>query len=146
MYDLAISEYGDLVIGGNRDLAGVAGTDLIEQRIRLRLRLRRGEWLYDDSKTLGSLLFQLSGMTADQVHTSIPVFVREALRPMADEISIDDVLHEHDDHDEHTHEAASRSVSVRVFYSIASDAEPGTETVSEQRSVSVNIPLGAGGV
>jgi hypothetical protein len=43
-YDLAISEHGDLILAGNRDLGGVSGVDLLNQRIQTRLRLHRGSW------------------------------------------------------------------------------------------------------
>lgn len=145
MFDLALSEHNDLVIAGNRDLAGVSGTDLIEQRIRLRLKIRRGTWVYDEGKTLGSQLFQLIGTSPDEVHTSVGAYVREALRPMSNEIEIQDVIHQHD---MTTPDLAlsNREIEIMVLYTVIGDLDPGTEGVSEQRTVSVNIPVGGGGV
>lgn len=90
MYDLALSEHGDLVIAGNRDLAGISGIDLIEQRIRTRLKVYRGSWVYDEDQTFGSNLFQAVSLPPDQVEERINGYVREALQPM-DDISVVDV-------------------------------------------------------
>lgn len=89
-FDLALSPNGDLIIAGNRDLLGVSGTALIEQRIRVRLRMMRGQWQYDPSGNLGSQLFTLAGKSPEIVQSHAPAYVREALRDM-EEIQIDDV-------------------------------------------------------
>jgi len=86
-YDLALSEHGDLVIAGNRDLAGISGTDLIEQRMRLRLKIRRGSWLYDDEGDLGSNLEQVTNSEPERAEQSIQNYVQQALEPM-EEISV----------------------------------------------------------
>ena len=33
---------------GSKDFSGISGTDLLNQRISIRLRLHRGEWVYDE--------------------------------------------------------------------------------------------------
>lgn len=90
MYDLAVSENGDLMFQANRDLLGVSGAALIEQRIRTRLKIPRGSWTYDDDKSLGSRLHIVLNHDVERAMTEIPVFVREALDEMED-ITILDV-------------------------------------------------------
>ena len=81
-YDIAISNLGDLILAGNRDLAGITGTALIEQRIRMRLRLHRGAWKYDFEHNLGSQLYTLAGTPAQNAATYCDAYVREALAEM----------------------------------------------------------------
>lgn len=88
-YDLALDANGDLVISGHRDLSGISGTHLTEQRMRIRLQIPRGTWLYDADKTLGSLLHRSIGGHPSQAY-SLPSVAREALRPM-DDIQVGDV-------------------------------------------------------
>jgi hypothetical protein len=82
MFDLAISSSGDLIIAGNRDLIGIDGTNLIEQRMRLRCKIPRGSWVYDDNQRLGSSLHTILGSNPNRVLPQIAVFVNEALRGM----------------------------------------------------------------
>lgn len=89
-FDLAISENGDLVIGGARDLQGVSGQNLIEQRMRVRLRVPRGGWIYDTVGRFGSNLLLLLNESPELVEERAGIIVQEALRGM-DEITIDDV-------------------------------------------------------
>lgn len=89
-FDLAISDHGDLIVTGHHDLAGKSGTDLIEQRMMIRLKLMRGSWIYDDDKTLGSDLHNLTGVPLDKAAATIPAYAREALRAI-DDISIQDI-------------------------------------------------------
>jgi hypothetical protein len=84
MFDVAISSDGDLIISGNRDLAGIDGTNLIEQRMRLRCRIPRGEWVYDDDRRLGSKLHTILGSDPAKAIPEIQVFINEALRGMED--------------------------------------------------------------
>lgn len=147
-FDLALSEHGDLVFSGNRDLAGVSGVDLIEQRIKLRLKLRRGTWLYDENRTLGSQLFRLSGVSGSQASTALAAYVQEALRPMSDEIVVNDVTHLIDDtivQDGEVEPAVTRTLTVIVAYSVVDDLQPGSDAISNQRELSIEIPLVGGG-
>lgn len=89
-YDLAISDHGDLIVTAHRDLAGISGQALIEQRIKIRLRLHRGAWIFDTTKTLGSQLFTLSGLPTEKAQVYVDAYVREALKEM-DEISVTEV-------------------------------------------------------
>ena len=136
MYDLALSEHGDLIVSGSRDAAGISGIDLVEQRMRLRLMLRRGTWLYDESKTMGSNLHTVIGMSPEDAQTAIGPLVREALRPM-DEIVVDDVQTVPPDDPD----APVTSITLVVLYSLnesADDVAAGSQT----RSISVNVPIG----
>jgi phage gp46-like protein len=132
-YDLAISEHGDLVVSGNRDLAGISGIDLIEQRIRMRLRMRRGEWLYDANSTLGSNLHQLTSMKPDTIASAAQQYVREALRGMT-EISLDDVQVQ----------MTNRDMTLIVFYQIEDDESDESSEIQELQ-VTLQAAVEAGG-
>src|SRR5262245_14831363 len=94
-YDLVVSEHGDLIMSSNRDLAGGSGADLIEQRIKIRLRMHRGSWFYDLNDTLGSMLYQIIGNHPES-SLQVDSRVREALQPM-DEISIEEINWRYDE-------------------------------------------------
>src|SRR5262245_49402333 len=83
-HDLAISDHNDLIFSANRDLAMVFGTDLIEQRIRLRLKIIRGQWIYDETKTLGSELRQILHEARQKDGAKVEALVRAALVPIKD--------------------------------------------------------------
>lgn len=133
-WDLAVSENGDFVFAAHRDLAGVSGTDLIEQRIRLRLRIVRGSWVFDTDKTLGSYLHQLVGMNPVKASGLAPAYVREALRTMT-EISVDDVLLSYTDRD--------LTLEIR-YHVLLSPGQPNAGATEQERSISVTL-AGAGG-
>lgn len=131
-WDLAISENGDLIISGHRDLLGRSGQDLIEQRIRLRLSIRRGSWIYDTDGTLGSNLFQLINMPPDRAQQAARAFVNEALRGM-NEIVVDDVDVTYDSH------SVTLIVNYRMKDVNTGFIEPG------ELSLSIALPLAAAG-
>lgn len=144
MYDLALSDKGDLIFSGNRDFAGVSGTDLIEQRMRLRMKVKRGTWVYDDTQTLGSQFYTLIGQSADQIHTQIETLAREALRPMAD-IIIDSVDHMHvgiDGNETEMHDEGTVSVIVIVNYHIVDG--PTEELTNDPRQFDFTLPVAGG--
>lgn len=83
-FDLAISRAGDLIVTPNRDLSGISGTDLIEQRMKIRLRVEQGTWTYDETNSLGSQLHRLLGISPARAAAIAPAYVHEALRAMDD--------------------------------------------------------------
>lgn len=89
MFDLAISDHGDLIVAGNRDLEGISGTNLLDQRIVIRLKIQRGSWYYDTDGTIGSFLFRVLGSDPNAA-LEVDTYVREALRAMP-EISVEEV-------------------------------------------------------
>lgn len=133
MFDLAISEHGDLIFAANRDLLGVDGTTLIEQRIRTRLKIPRGSWVYDVDQSLGSRIHIVLNHDVERAHSEIPMFVKEALDEMED-VSIGEVQLISDD--------AGRQVSVYVGYSIETlpdgAGEPSTPNEDE---LILSLPL-----
>lgn len=131
MWDLAISENGDLVISGNRDLSGKAGTDLLEQRMIIRLKMPQGSWIYDTSQ-MGSRMTQLYGMDPVKADTLAPQLVRQALQPMSGEITVDNVNVFIEDH----------AIQMLILYRILDSGIPGAEN---GRQLQVTLPL-AGGV
>lgn len=133
MWDLGISENGDLMIAGHRDLLGRSGTDLIEQRMRLRLIIERGSWNLDQNGTIGSNLRRIIGMSPEQSAQTAPVFVQEALRDM-DEIVVDDVFVDPSDHD----------LKVNVLYRMK-DTSQGFLTSSEELQMTISLPVAASG-
>lgn len=130
MWDLALSSNGDLILSGANDLAGISGTDLIEQRIRLRLRLHRGEWEGDADDRLGSQLYRLAGMSPVKAQQVAPAYVRDALRDMSDEITIGDVRIAYD----------TRSITLTVGYSVLSDL--GATAEEDAQQIEIQIPAG----
>lgn len=96
-WDLALSSAGDviftpgdLIFSPSADILGVSGVDLIEQRMRMRMKLQRGSWTYDEDNSFGSQLFKLVSTTPEAGAAQASAYVREALREM-DEIDVDDV-------------------------------------------------------
>lgn len=133
-WDIALSEHGDLVIAGNRDLAGISGSDLIEQRMKLRMKITRGSWIYDDEGSLGSNLNAVINMPPERMQTAAVGYVKEALRPM-DEINVKQVQIETGTHD----------IIVHVYYEITGDDEEEPEIHELQASVALTPTPGAAG-
>jgi len=127
-WDLAILN-GDLVISGSGDLSGITGTNLLDQRIGIRLRLHRGEWVYDVNDVLGSQLYKLVGAPQQQAAQMASAYVRDALRHMGDEISIDSV---------EILTPTSRTIQTVVHYHVLDDAG----AASEQEAEVVDITIG----
>jgi phage gp46-like protein len=87
-WDLKISRLNDLLFSPSRDWQTVVGADLLEQRIMLRLKMRRGSWIFDDTKQLGSNLHFAAAMTQPQALEEIEALVLEALEPINEEITV----------------------------------------------------------
>lgn len=83
-FDLAISEFDDLLFSASGDMLGASGQALMEQRIRLRLKIIRGSWLYDSTDRLGSFLHTIPAGSLEDVQEQVEVIVRDALAPMND--------------------------------------------------------------
>jgi len=130
IWDLALAPNGDLIISGSRDLAGKSGSDLLEQRMMLRLKLQRGSWTYDNNDSLGSQLNALIGENPIKATALAPAYVREALRDMQNEISIDDV--------QVTQQ--SRAITLTISYTVLSDLGGDSEQNAQQ--LDVTIPFG----
>ena len=136
-YDMAISEHGDLILAGSRDLAGVSGIDLINQRIVVRLTIHRGTWFFDTDGTLGSFLYRILGQ-APQSALEVDSYVREALRQMT-EISIEEVVTEYRED--------LKSLVVQVLYSQTPEiGESDINLPSAIQSTTVTIPYVMGEV
>ena len=131
-WDLALDGNGDVIMSGSHDLLGRSGTDLIEQRMRLRMKLHRGEWFYDNSDTLGSQLYRLLGMSPDRAMLMLPAYVREALSPI-EGISIDDIQ---------TKTTDSGEISVVVIYHTEDDLEAYGDAQANQAVIT--FPLTGG--
>lgn len=85
MFDLAIDlESCDLMFGPHTDLLGASGDVVTRQRILARCKIPRGSWVYDETGTLGSRLYQISGHPTGQQLSQSPSLVQEALEPMQD--------------------------------------------------------------
>lgn len=84
--DLAIDlNSGDLLIAPNNDAEIRSGQDLVNQRIRVRLKIWRGQWTLDPTNgTLGSGLRDALRLPMNMALQAIPLLVREALTPMED--------------------------------------------------------------
>lgn len=132
-FDLAIAPNGDLILSAARDLQGATGIAIVEQRIRIRLRLNRGTWIYDPSGRLGSNLQELFGLEPEIAAARVVPLVREALLPVT-EIEVTDV----------TATPGSKDITVVVYYQLVFlDDETGSPDFSEIQSVGINIPIGS---
>lgn len=100
-------ETGDWVFAGNRDFMGISGDDLTKQRITIRTRIPRGEYIYDKTKTLGSRLYEALRWPNERALRDAPSMIEEALEPMSD-ISVSRIEPELDEKE--------RSIMMRVFY------------------------------
>lgn len=135
-YDLAISDHGDLILGGNRDLAGVSGEDLNDQRITIRLTVHRGSWFYDTEGTLGSDLYQAIGKSPD-ADLAVDARVRDALREMGD-ITVENIDSKYDED--------GKSLVILVEYAVnPEENQSSLNMLGPTFSTSVVIPVNVGG-
>lgn len=132
MWDLALSEHGDLMISGHGDLLGKSGVDLIEQRMLIRLRVLRGGWIYDTAKNFGSNLRRLIGTPPADAEVTATALVREALRDI-DEITVEDVT---------ATPQADRGILLVIYYRLRDTANGFVET-GEERQLSISLSLAA---
>ena len=130
-YDVAISELGDLILTASRDLAGISGTQLLEQRMKLRLRLHRGEWKYDYAGTLGSLLYTLSGLPAEHAATYVDAYVRESLLDMQ-EISVVAVQ---------TEQTTEDITLIIVYQTVYTEADDTTTSDPDLQELTLTLPI-----
>lgn len=133
MWDLAVADNGDLIISGHRDLMGRSGTDLLEQRMKIRMLAQRGAWALDRNKTFGSNLRRLIGMAPEVAAQSAPALVREALRGM-DEIVVDEVQVTY----------TSNDITVVVFYH-TQEVSGGIVVSSQEQQFAITLPVAARG-
>jgi hypothetical protein len=128
--DLAFNfKVGDLAVAPNKDLDRKTGADLVEQRIRVRLKIVQGSWLLDPTGgSLGSRLVDALRLPMFRAETEIPLIVQEALEPM-DDISVTNVVATPNKDD-------SSSVDLTIYYSILDDSG---QTTEEQLTTSVTI-------
>lgn len=105
---------GDLVTTPSNDFMLVSGAQLIEQRMRIRLKIPLGTWALDPTGgTLGSTVLTVTRMSNVQAAQQLPLLVKESLAPMND-IRIDDV-------NAWVDEADPRVVNFSVTYSVVDD-------------------------
>jgi hypothetical protein len=90
-WDLMISNHSDLMFGPARDWQPITGEALLQQRIMLRLRMKRGSWILDDTGSLGGHLDFALQMQQPIGIEELDTLVAEALEPMSNEIAISDI-------------------------------------------------------
>jgi hypothetical protein len=100
-WDFKISEHNDLLFGPGRDWQPVTGEALLQQRIMLRLRMKRGSWILDDTGALGGNLDFALQMQQPAALEELDTLVAEALEPMSDEIIVADIEVKPSEHDVH---------------------------------------------
>lgn len=125
-WDLGISAAGDLVFSPSSDLQGISGTDLVQQRMLMRLKLRRGSWTYDDSESFGSQLWRLMSANPVAAAGQAEAYVREALRDM-DDVVIDAI----------SVNKELRTLTIRVDYHVAEVDVSVTEENRQQLEIAI---------
>ena len=130
--DLAIDyNTGDLKIAPSNDIGVRTGTEVLEQRIRVRLRAHAGEWHLDPTDgQLGSHLMDTTRLPTWRALTDVERVVREALAPMTD-IHVRGVNASIDPKDE-------RKITIDLAYSIV---EPTGETDNNETTLSTSLTI-----
>lgn len=119
--DIALDKAtGDLVAEPNNDFAVVTGGDVIDQRIRIRLKVPHGDWeqnlgLDVGEMGFGSRLNEMSRLPMERAFNEIPLVVKEALAPMEDIRVYDVVCSLNPD--------APTKIDFTVYYVILEDGE-----------------------
>jgi hypothetical protein len=93
MYDLAIDfRTRDLIVASNKDMSGRSGTDILFQRIHIRLMVARESWrLTQETREFGSRISTLLRVGQGTALASIEAAVLDALTDMTD-ISVNKVV------------------------------------------------------
>jgi len=126
--DLAIDyNTGDLIVSPNSDLSVRTGQGVVEQRIRVRLRVHYGMWDVDPS--LGSRLYDMLRMPDTRAQQTAELTVREALEPMTD-IIVHDVSVSIDEDD-------SRKVNITITYAMIEDSEDPADALTTTTTLGV---------
>ena len=130
--DLAVDyNTGDLKIAPSNDIGLRTGTEVLEQRIRARLRVYAGEWPLDPSGgLLGSHLRDITRQPTWRAVTDVERVVREALAPM-DDVHVRSVNAQIDPKDE-------RRIVIDLTYSVV---EPTGETSDTATSLSTSLTI-----
>lgn len=130
-FDLAIDyNTGDLKLSPRRDIDVRTGTEVLAQRIRVRLRVIQGEWVLDpENGALGSRMIDLMRMSIWQAELDAPRIIREALEPM-DDIQINSVTCQIDPKD-------NRRLIVGLQYTSLE-----TGTAGEEETLDMTVAIG----
>lgn len=132
-WDLHLSNLNDLLFGPNRDFQTVTGDILLQQRIMLRLRMKRGSWILDDTKDLGSNLDFALRMQQPAALEELDTLVAEALEPISDEITIADI-------EVKPNELDSRAVDLLIKYQKVIPAQGTEVNLDEPGILEFTIP------
>lgn len=130
MWDLKISEHGDLVFAAGRDFEFVEGPALLNQRIINRLRIKRGSWIFNRDSSLGSDLDSVIGLPKSQQIENVPNLIDNALEPMNEEINVVSV---------EVTEELSGLIAIVEYAPIVPDSPPDLAT---QNTVRLLVPIG----
>lgn len=133
MFDLAQDlRTGDLMFGPSRDLLAAVDDRVIKQRIRARLVIPRGTWLYDDDSTLGSMLYVTTSYLPERALREIPALARDALSFMPD-IRVTDVAVRQNVDD-------ATKIEIQISYQPITINDRG-ETVTAANEAVFNLPV-----
>lgn len=127
-FDIALSHEYDLVFSASGDLAGVDATNLIVQRIKLRLRIERGSWVLDDE--IGSIMTSSLARITSENFSTVDAIIRDALRPMTD-IQIDEI--------QLTQVSATQLQAKIMFTELGDTDQPTVDAGSDETTVTIGI-------
>jgi hypothetical protein len=136
--DLALHKgTGDILFSARGDLLTISGPEQTGQRIWIRMKVPRGEWIYDEDGTFGSnLAHVMRGLKIPKnaAYSEIAQAVHEAAAPMAD-VELTDIEIEELD--------AQRAVRVVIrFRSLFQDADLSASFSELTQSATIEIPRG----
>jgi phage gp46-like protein len=134
-YDFALDPVtGDFLFGPTRDIIGVTGPELDEQRISIRCKIPRGTFTYDEEGTLGSFLHLISRNPSRQQMDDARGYVAEALEDM-DGISIDTI-------DVETTESGVLNIGVKFVQTSSLDEDEEEDVETDLPEFDANVMLG----
>jgi phage gp46-like protein len=132
-WDIALSQYGDIVLSPSGDFEGVNGPGLVAQRIMNRLRVPRGSWVLDREGDFGSDVDLASrNVDIEKAAQDVPALIRQGLAPMND-IEVQDVTVRRTDTD-------PNALLAVITYTTTAATDLGVDVTVPDVTTLVNLP------
>jgi hypothetical protein len=99
----------------------------------LRLRMKRGSWIFDDARQLGSNLDFALRMNQPNALEQLEALILEALEPINDEITVGDIETAVSDDE--------RSINVTIKYERVAPQEQSDTPILENQFLVLTLPI-----